>query len=185
MRPDDARRGRRDGVGVEQPAGTLDGDEQAHAARGHSHFGLAAIQNLLDELHLVRALHLGQDQSLEARPDDGGQVGVHALVPDRVDPHVAGRRPSRNAPALRARRDLVERGGDLPAGRLFRRRGDAVFDIHHDGVHREAQRLVDHALAIARHEHPRTQSCCRISLLHIQPLSLRLKSSVVLIAIDL
>src|SRR5262249_46686915 len=53
-------------------------------------------------------------------------------------------------------RHLIERGRNLASSRILRRGSHTIFDVHQDGIDGQAHRLINHALAVARHEHPGT-----------------------------
>ena len=110
-------------------------------------FGFHVVEDGVDSPHVVDGVDFGADQSFQSWADDRGEVGVHPLVTDGVDTHVAGGRAGGFFAAQRC--------ADIFARRVLFIGRNPVFDIEHDRVGVEAQGFVDHFLPMSRHEHPR------------------------------
>ena len=160
--------GRRGGnqAGVAESSGAFNGDQQTHRAAGNARLRLAGRENLLHDLDLLGRLYFGQYQPFQTRTDHGRQVGIHALVPDGIDPHVPGRGAERGG-SLGALLHLIQSGGNLTAGRVLFRGCHAVFNIQHDGIYiLQRQGFVYHALPMPRHKHPGTEQ--GLFLIHLE-----------------
>ena len=105
----------------------------------------------------VDAVHLGNDEAFEPGPYDRFDVFDEAFGGDGIHAHEArGRAVERDRFSAIAETFSSEAPICWRAF-CFRDRRNAVLDIHHDGIDMQRQRLVDHALPVARHEHPGTE----------------------------
>src|SRR5207253_1892142 len=95
---------------------------------------LVFIHDSIDLPDLVSLLDLWQTQSFQSRAEHRRQVGMHPLVPDGVDPHVAQRMSAR----WRVLRDGPQRASDGLSRGVLLGRWHAVLDIQEQHVRRRS-----------------------------------------------